>query len=606
MFVLSAASWLNLGPHVNITQVVSYTNDTLDCGFNVTWSWVNMSVEANVTWFRDANGSSGFVPFYNDNETEINISIWGNNTANYTFSNTSATGDIETIDTNKTHIFRCQVTTYDNLTRVTQVNSTNFTVLNLAPIVNVDTKFVNSSNNHSMIAWANFSDADGPADMTACKFFVSNESIWTTESNSPTTGNCTTLIDFYIDNYLVNEELKLTIQVYDGSAYVNSTATNNTLNDPIPPSWQNQSQNNSYPFTGGGAVILKVRIKDYGVLSSSVLSTNESGSWYNHSTLYGSPKNMGSVRNLLNWSNFTWSNNSIIEDTVIGWRIWSNDSVGNWNKTDIYNFTITVPTTSGTGSSGSGGKSSNLIAKTKKLDNIIRIKQDDKVFFKIKEKQHTMNIDNIDSILKTVTLTISSSPITVILEIGETRLVDVDDNGLYDLDVTLSGIEYGEANLILKEIGEIRGREQSIRETSKEIKKEEKIIPERIDPVLKTKPKIGNLKQALLVILIVVILAVIISVLIFYSTIKSKIQNKIQAKNFIKKKQTNVKNKVLKENKILQSVFKGLKGYLHKASKFGKNKVLEEDNILQSIFSELKGYIREGSKPYKKNRPKRK
>ncbi len=587
-----------IGP-VKITQEVSYTNDTLDCGFNITWSWVNTSVKANVTWFRDTNGTGGFVSFYDDNETEIALT-------NNTFANTTATGDIEAVDTLKNYIFRCQVTTYDNLTHTAALNSSNLTIQNLAPIINVDTNFVNASNNHSMIVWANFSDADSPSDMSACKFFVLNESIWNTESNSPTTGNCTTLLDFNNDNYLVNEELNLTIQVYDGSAYLNSTSKNNTLVDPLAPLWQNQSQNNSFPRTGGGPVRLNVQGKDYGVLSFAVLSTNESASWNNHSTLYGSPKNMGNVRNVLNWSNFTWSNSSIVENTIVGWRIWYNDSVGNWNKTDTLNFTITAPTTSGVGSSGSGGKSSNLIAKTKKLDNIIRIKQDDKIFFKIKEKQHTMNIDNIDSILKTVTLTISSSPITVTLEIGETRLIDVDDNGLYDLDITLSGIEYGEANLILKEIDEIIGREQSIREIPKEIKKEEKIIPERIEPVIKTKLKIGDLKKTLLIILIAVILIVIISVLIFYSKIKSKIQNKIQSKKSTKKKKTDIKNKIFWGNNILQPFFKELKKYLYKASNFDKGRVTKEDNILQSIFREFKRYTNEDSGYDKKNKPKRK
>jgi hypothetical protein len=169
---------------------------------------------------------------------------------------------------------------------------------------------------------------------------------------------------------------------------------------------------------------------------------------------------MGNVRNLLNWSNFTWSNSSIVEDTIVGWRIWYNDSVGNWNKTDILNFTITAPTVSGTGGSGSGGKSSRLVSKQKKLDNIVRIRQDDKVLFKIKEKKHAMKIDNIDPILKTVTLTISSSPLTITLGIGEIKLIDADDNGLYDLSITLRGIEYEEANLILKEIEEVEGREQ--------------------------------------------------------------------------------------------------------------------------------------------------
>ena len=40
------------------------------------------------------------------------------------------------------------------------------------------------------------------------------------------------------------------------------------------------------------------------------------------------------------WSNFTWSNSSVAQETTVGWRIYYNDTSGNENVTDIQTFLI--------------------------------------------------------------------------------------------------------------------------------------------------------------------------------------------------------------------------------------------------------------------------
>ncbi|MBI4894430.1 MAG: S8 family serine peptidase [Candidatus Aenigmarchaeota archaeon] len=71
-------------------------------------------------------------------------------------------------------------------------------------------------------------------------------------------------------------------------------------------------------------------------LGFAVLSTNETGAFLNKTENYGSPQTLFAM----NWSNFTWSNSSVPNGTVVLWRIYANDSAGNQNATDALNFTV--------------------------------------------------------------------------------------------------------------------------------------------------------------------------------------------------------------------------------------------------------------------------
>ncbi len=109
--------------------------------------------------------------------------------------------------------------------------------------------------------------------------------------------------------------------------------------DATPPTWRNRGQNLS--IVGfNHSVLLFAQGRDETNLSYAVLSTNESGGWVNYTDgTYGSPMYIGS--NITwNWSNFTWWNESILGDSYVGWRIWYNDTAGNWNGTDIQSFRV--------------------------------------------------------------------------------------------------------------------------------------------------------------------------------------------------------------------------------------------------------------------------
>lgn len=92
----------------------------------------------------------------------------------------------------------------------------------------------------------------------------------------------------------------------------------------------------------GDSVLFYAYWTDNTWLDTAVLETNESGVWANKTT-YGSPMSLSGNSF---WTNFTWVNSSVLEDNVFGWRIWVNDSSGNWNVTDIYTFVVPETTLS--------------------------------------------------------------------------------------------------------------------------------------------------------------------------------------------------------------------------------------------------------------------
>lgn len=106
--------------------------------------------------------------------------------------------------------------------------------------------------------------------------------------------------------------------------------------DTTPPEYRAQQQNVSL-ISKGETVELSAQAKDNFNLSSAVLSTNETGSFQNKS-VYGSPQNFY-TKDTWTPSNFTWQNPSLGSSTV-SWKIWYNDTSGNYNVTDVKSFVI--------------------------------------------------------------------------------------------------------------------------------------------------------------------------------------------------------------------------------------------------------------------------
>ncbi|MBU5688612.1 MAG: right-handed parallel beta-helix repeat-containing protein, partial [Candidatus Aenigmarchaeota archaeon] len=108
--------------------------------------------------------------------------------------------------------------------------------------------------------------------------------------------------------------------------------------EDIAPTASNIGQNSS-SIQPGQAVKIYVFWQDNGNLSHTILETNETGSWQNKS-IYGSPL---TIKANSGWSNFTWQNSSI-SNRVVSWRVYANDTCGNWHATGINSFNVQAAT----------------------------------------------------------------------------------------------------------------------------------------------------------------------------------------------------------------------------------------------------------------------
>ncbi|MCX8179030.1 MAG: right-handed parallel beta-helix repeat-containing protein [Candidatus Aenigmarchaeota archaeon] len=106
--------------------------------------------------------------------------------------------------------------------------------------------------------------------------------------------------------------------------------------DDVLPIASNIGQNVS-SINVGQAVKIYAFWQDNGNISHAILETNETGVWQNKS-IYGSPL---TIRANSGWSNFTWQNSSF-SSTVVSWRIYANDTCGNWFVTGTNNIQIGI------------------------------------------------------------------------------------------------------------------------------------------------------------------------------------------------------------------------------------------------------------------------
>ncbi|PSG99523.1 MAG: hypothetical protein BRC29_05405 [Nanohaloarchaea archaeon SW_7_43_1] len=108
--------------------------------------------------------------------------------------------------------------------------------------------------------------------------------------------------------------------------------------DDIPPDVRNASQNYSI-ITNNQTNLLEAEGYDNFNLSHAKLETNETGVFENKTDSYGSPEPYYS-RQKWNETKFEWQNKSIEEEKLVRWRIWYNDTSGNFNATEPDSFTV--------------------------------------------------------------------------------------------------------------------------------------------------------------------------------------------------------------------------------------------------------------------------
>ncbi len=138
---------------------------------------------------------------------------------------------------------------------------------------------------------------------------------------------------------LVDGTYQIGVLVYDNAWNSQYNRTRTITIDNTKPQWQSQSQSSSTPIVGASVTLSAQGLDATSGLSYAILETNESGT-YSNTTSYSSPSNMNGVVNSWTTATFTWQNSSSVAGAIIGWRIWFNDSVGNYNVTNYLVFTM--------------------------------------------------------------------------------------------------------------------------------------------------------------------------------------------------------------------------------------------------------------------------
>lgn len=155
-------------------------------------------------------------------------------------------------------------------------------------------------------------------------------------------------------------------------------------------------------------------------------------------------------------------------------RCRSKDTAGNFGGySSEVTFAVTKSAgssqTSG-GSSGSGGSTPTLTVnafsgQTRELGNfdngqgIINAYQSSVITFSVGTSmegasiQHSIKFDSVDYINGEVTVTLSSDPVTLTMKVGDVENVDLDGDGVEDVEVTLNSIdENGKVNMNIKDL----------------------------------------------------------------------------------------------------------------------------------------------------------
>lgn len=277
-----------------------------------------------------------------------------------------------------------------------------------------------------------------------------------TDAGANTFVNTSTVLS-WTDNFLVNgSEVKhftfnltastpgnynLTITTRNATAVYNSniTVTVNDTNAPVitllSPNDGASSTASAYNFT--------FNLTDEGTISNCSLIVD------------------GIVINTMTALNSTGGENGMYNDSFSTathyWQVNCTDTYGNTANSSTRSFTVTaeaVATVSEETSGGSSNSRPTYTATPTKLAEgytLSTLRKDYKVRLNLQE-MHTFNVDSITT--NAVTFTISSTPQTATLNVGETGKYDLNDNGYYDLSVYVQEINSGKVTMTFKSINE--------------------------------------------------------------------------------------------------------------------------------------------------------
>lgn len=210
----------------------------------------------------------------------------------------------------------------------------------------------------------------------------------------------------------------------------------------------------------------------------------------------------------------TFNDADINEAGTYSVKCTATDAVGytaEHTSTETEDFSVTY-TTSGTSSGGGGGGGGSSAGPSFDVDfttstqGTVSIAQGSTRTFTFDgSTSHTVKVDKVEG--ETATVTLTSVPITVTLNVGESKKVDLNEDGVNDVEVTLNGITNSIADLTITKIEEgatiVAAQEIAAAEEAAEegpVEEGEEVTPEEVS----TKVGLG-VWITIIVILVVII-----------------------------------------------------------------------------------------------------
>ena len=297
-----------------------------------------------------------YTPVWNSSIVIKNCTLYGNFSGTWEVNNSNSTpvvndtinGIVNTVNADGTYIWNVVCFNETGTVNDTDVSNYTVTVDTTPPVLN-ETMPVNNTYIYGS------SSELFQVKVTDLNLNTSNVTLnWRVYSSPPVSYTPVSLTCYgsgpsYVCNNTVDLSAKANGKVIEYYFEATDNATNYGSNgtasspltvtiDRVPPQWSNVGTNDTDNIIGKyDTISLNVLWSDSGSLDKAILATNETGVWKNKTTNYNSPATLSGTSA---WSNFTWSNSSIVPGTVIAWKVYANDSVNNQNVTSVNTFTI--------------------------------------------------------------------------------------------------------------------------------------------------------------------------------------------------------------------------------------------------------------------------
>ncbi len=314
----------------NTTGGSNYSSGAIIRTAYVNKGTVSPSLSINTSWTETYPTDTSVSCSVTSVDNEVSCLLWRDGVSktspdeellgvgSYTYkTNTSQTANYSANNTGESQTLTIQVNTSSSIDLFLNNSQANFdmdayTALNTTAVL-----VIPSSSNIEI--WTNYSDGGW--------------NLWDSCSDCSSLENVTVLTESGIWNFTANLS-----NVNYSSAYESWYA--NMTGDTASPQWSQQGSNTTL-IGVGEPIKLYANWSDNINLNYAWLSTNETGEWKNKSGVYGSPIDIN-LSASETWSNFTWQNTSTPAGTIVGWRIYANDSNSNENVTNIQSFTLNV------------------------------------------------------------------------------------------------------------------------------------------------------------------------------------------------------------------------------------------------------------------------